>query len=445
MGKVYMAQHPVIGRKTAVKILHPELARNEVVVARFMNEARAANAIGHPNIIDIIDAGLLPEDGVPFLQMEFLEGESLAARLSREHHLEVELAVDFACQTALALQAAHDKGIVHRDLKPDNLFVVQDRLLTHGERVKVLDFGIAKLCDDFRGDSIRTQSGSVLGTATYMSPEQCQGLVDLIDFRSDIYSLGIILYELLTGAPPFVYKGFADLVIAHMTGIPVDPRETNPGIPARVADAILRAIQKKPEDRFPSMNDLRTAVAGVADQSVTPKPHRSPPLDSPEHSPQPRNRSADTTLRRSAIEAVEETSPASYRTPYKLYGALAAGAAVLGTVLLLLLTRPSAPEKAPETHPAARPTKRLPIQPIVIEREADPIPLPEPSAPGKAQEEPNPKQTPTAVPAVPASAADKKDRAHRNGPAREKAPSGKASRRSPEEDPPEEEVSAERW
>lgn len=446
MGQVYVAQHPVIGRKTAVKILHPDLARNEVVVARFMNEARAANAIGHPNIIDIIDAGTLPEDGVPFLQMEFLEGESLATRISREHCLDVESAVDFACQTASALQAAHDKGIVHRDLKPDNLFIVKDGLLPRGERVKVLDFGIAKLRDDLRGGSMRTQSGSVMGTASYMSPEQCQGLVELIDFRSDIYSLGIILYELMTGAPPFVYQGFADLVIAHMTKLPVDPREINPAIPEHVASAILQAIQKKPEDRFASMNALRMALAGGVDQSVIPRTSKSPPLDNPAQPHRPRNRAAETTLRRSALETLDESPPeVRRRSSYKLYGAVAAGAALLGTGLLIFLTSPSAPENSVEMHPAARPSRIQPIEPIVIEKAPEPTHLPEPSTPGLVPEEPSPPKPPAVVPTASASAADRKDRARRHGRPREKSPSEQASPGLHEEGPTQENPSPERW
>ena len=197
MGAVYLAEHPFMGRKAAIKVLRPELAQDRGLVERFMNEARAANAIHHPNIIDIIDVGLLPS-GVPYLMMEFLEGESLAKRIERGR-LTIAEAVDVATQTASALQAAHGKGIVHRDLKPDNLFLVPDDGRPFGARVKVLDFGIAKLRGELSGGGAKTQTGSVMGTPPYMSPEQCRGITEEIDHRTDIYALGIILYEMLAG------------------------------------------------------------------------------------------------------------------------------------------------------------------------------------------------------------------------------------------------------
>ena len=150
MGAVYLAEHPFMGRKAAIKVLRRELAEDPSLVERFINEARAANAIRHPNIIDIIDVGRT-STGVPYLMMEFLEGQSLAARIADAEQLPIDEAIDVATQTTAALAAAHAKGIVHRDLKPDNLFLVPDESRPRGERVKVLDFGIAKL----RGDVAR--------------------------------------------------------------------------------------------------------------------------------------------------------------------------------------------------------------------------------------------------------------------------------------------------
>ena len=270
MGTVYLALHPIMGRKAAIKVLKPELARDESLVVRFFNEARAANAIRHPNIIDIIDVGLLPEDNVPYMLMEFLEGESLATRLDRVRPLEVSAAVEIASQTASALAAAHSKGIVHRDLKPDNLFLVPDEMVGTGERVKVLDFGIAKLRDDMRGSSMKTRTGAIMGTASYMSPEQCQGLLDKLDHRTDIYALGIILYEMLCGGPPFVSEGFGDLIIMHVMKEPVPPQHKNPSIPSEVSAAILRALAKSPDDRFQSMLEFQNALRGHATTRATP-------------------------------------------------------------------------------------------------------------------------------------------------------------------------------
>jgi serine/threonine protein kinase len=233
MGTVYLALHPIMGRKAAIKVLKPELARDESLVMRFFNEARAANAIRHPNIIDIIDVGLLPDDNVPYMLMEFLEGESLATRLDRVRPLQVSAAVEIASQTASALAAAHSKGIVHRDLKPDNLFLVPDEMVGTGERVKVLDFGIAKLRDDMRGSSMKTRTGAIMGTAAYMSPEQCQGLIEKLDHRTDVYALGIILYEMLCGGPPFISEGFGDIIIMHVMKEPEPPQNKNPAVPTR--------------------------------------------------------------------------------------------------------------------------------------------------------------------------------------------------------------------
>jgi serine/threonine protein kinase len=260
MGTVYLALHPIMGRKAAIKVLKPELARDESLVTRFFNEARAANAIRHPNIIDIIDVGMLPDENVPYMLMEFLEGESLSSRLDRIRPLPVENAVEIALQTASALAAAHSKGIVHRDLKPDNLFLVPDETVASGERVKVLDFGIAKLRDDMRGSSMKTRTGAIMGTAAYMSPEQCQGLIERVDQRTDIYALGIILYEMLCGAPPFVSEGFGDIIIMHVMRPPEPPQSKNPAIPDSVAAAMLCALSKEPADRFQSMAEFQAAL-----------------------------------------------------------------------------------------------------------------------------------------------------------------------------------------
>jgi serine/threonine protein kinase len=270
MGTVYLALHPIMGRKAAIKVLKPELARDESLVTRFFNEARAANAIRHPNIIDIIDVGLLPDDNVPYMLMEFLEGESLATRLDRVRPMDVASAVEIASQTASALAAAHSKGIVHRDLKPDNLFLVPDEMVGSGERVKVLDFGIAKLRDDMRGSSMKTRTGAIMGTAAYMSPEQCQGLIEKLDHRTDVYALGIILYEMLCGAPPFLSEGFGDIIIMHVMKEPVHPQQLNPAVPHDVSAAILRALAKSPDDRFQSMHEFQAALRSHATIRSTP-------------------------------------------------------------------------------------------------------------------------------------------------------------------------------
>ena len=202
MGTVYLGEHRTLRRKAAVKVLKRQFAADANMVKRFVEEARAASAVAHPNIVDIHDVGTLV-DGLPFMLMEYLAGESLGRRLARVGRLSPSEARSIVIQASSALEAVHDRGVVHRDLKPDNLFLVPDSLVPGGERVKVLDFGVAKLRGDLSGGGVQTRSGTLLGTPHYMSPEQCRGLNDLIDSRTDIYALGVILYEMLCGETPF--------------------------------------------------------------------------------------------------------------------------------------------------------------------------------------------------------------------------------------------------
>ena len=261
MGTVYLARHTFTGRKAAVKLLHPEFARDPVLVSRLMNEARATAAIGHPNIIDIIDVGQLPDGNIPYLMMEFLPGESLAGRLQRSRPLPIPEAIEIACQTASALAAAHFCEIIHRDLKPDNLFLVPDAsILPLQQRVKVLDFGIAKLQGDLTGGAVKTRTGTIMGTPQYMSPEQCRGIVQSIDHRTDIYTLAIIVYEMVCGAPPFVSEGVGEMLVMHLTSPPAPPRTLNADITENLEATILRALAKDPDERFASMDAFQAAL-----------------------------------------------------------------------------------------------------------------------------------------------------------------------------------------
>jgi serine/threonine-protein kinase len=281
MGAVYLAEHPGIGRRVAVKVLHKQFSGDEQLLGRLLNEARAANAIRHPNIIEILDSGMR-EDGVPYLVMELLEGESLGARIRRVGALPLTDAVSFTLQTASALGAAHKKGIVHRDLKPDNLFIVQSNMDESGritdspmaERMKVLDFGIAKLQMPQPGDSVKTRTGTLMGTPIYMSPEQCRG-TKTVDHRSDVYSLGVILYEMLVGQTPFVSDGFGELVNMHLNVPPPSPRASRPEVSPQLDAIVLKMLAKNPEDRYPDMASLTSAIrlAAGAPFSV----HRSSP------------------------------------------------------------------------------------------------------------------------------------------------------------------------
>jgi serine/threonine protein kinase len=265
MGAVYLAVHPGIGRKVAIKVLHPALADNEREVGRFINEARAANAIKHPGIVQIFDFDALPS-GATYIIMEFLEGESLGARLKRQRRLRLVEAVDLVARTAEILGAAHAAGIIHRDLKPDNLFLVPDGRGGGREVVKVLDFGIAKLTERHQAVegavSVKTRTGFVVGTPRYMSPEQCRGARD-IDQRADVYSLGVILFELVCGRRPFLSDGHGELIHMHTSTPPPRPRKHNGAIPAALEGVILNALEKDPRLRIPSMEALRQALRAV--------------------------------------------------------------------------------------------------------------------------------------------------------------------------------------
>src|SRR4051812_38505534 len=267
MGAVYLAEHPGIGRRVAVKVLHKNYTRDEHLLARFLNEARAANAIRHPNIIEILDSGMLA-DGTPFLVMELLEGDSLGTRLRQTGAMPIATAVDFAYQTTSTLGAAHAKGIVHRDLKPDNLFIVPDPHDAHRERIKVLDFGIAKLQQGSVADSVKTRTGTLMGTPIYMSPEQCRG-TRAVDHRSDIYSLGVIFYEMLVGQPPFVSEGFGDLVNMHLNVAPAPARSKRPEIPPAVDALVLKMLAKNPEERYPAMTEVQAALKASGGNQFT--------------------------------------------------------------------------------------------------------------------------------------------------------------------------------
>src|SRR6476620_8933562 len=260
IGVVYLAEHPVLRRRVAVKLLKRQYLESPSLVSRFVNEARAAAAIHHPNVIEVIDVGMV-ENEVPYIMMEYLDGEPLSRRLARER-LGVGKAVDIAIQSARAVAASHAIEIIHRDLKPENLFLVSDPMSPGGERVKVLDFGIAKLRPDWAGsDGPKTRTGVIFGTPAYMSPEQCRGLNDEVDASTDIYALGCILFEMLCGRAPYVSPGWGDVLMMHMSDdIPV-PSADNPRVPPALDKVVRTALAKKKTDRFANMRDMHRALA----------------------------------------------------------------------------------------------------------------------------------------------------------------------------------------
>ena len=252
MGSVYRARHLLLARVAAVKILHPHLSGDASMVQRFLNEARAVNDIRHPRIVEVLDAGRLAS-GTPYIVMEHLAGESLAARLRREGRLPAAVAVGIARQIAGALGAAHARGIVHRDLKPENVFLCDGGGGDGDPSVKVLDFGIAKLRADLAGAGAETRpTGGLLGTPQYMAPEQWRTGV-VADPRIDVYALGLIVFEMLSGTPPFVGDSWVDLLHLHISSTPPRLRERGVEVPAALEAVVRRALAKEPGDRLPSM------------------------------------------------------------------------------------------------------------------------------------------------------------------------------------------------
>jgi serine/threonine-protein kinase len=246
MGRVYRAEQTNLGRTVAVKIIHPHLVGEENTAARFITEARAASRLNHPNSVGIIDFGNTP-DGQLYLVMEFLRGRDLSRVIHDEGPLPLRRIVDVLRQTLAALAEAHNEDIVHRDLKPENIILEPSR--SGGDFVKVVDFGLAKMRVEKQQPGI-TSPGIVCGTPEYMSPEQARG--DPLDARSDLYSVGVILYQLLTGRLPFEAESPTQVVLAHISEPPEDPREVAPErmIPKSLVDVTLKALEKKAADRF---------------------------------------------------------------------------------------------------------------------------------------------------------------------------------------------------
>ena len=261
-GEVYEAENPFLQRRVAIKVLHTGMVQEPELVRRFLNEARAASAIRHPNIIEVFDAGVTPS-GEPYILMEFLDGDSLQKLLLQGGRMPLRTVQEIARQAGSALSAAHAAGIVHRDLKPENLFVIPDTGMPLGIRVKVLDFGIAKV--KHREDQVstmKTQAGLLMGSPSYMSPEQCRDSSD-VDLRSDIYSLAIIVYEMLAGVPPFACKSATEMLVLQITADPPPLGPQVADLPEYVEQTVMRALSKNRDDRYASVDYFIGALHGT--------------------------------------------------------------------------------------------------------------------------------------------------------------------------------------
>ncbi len=406
MGVVYRASHVELGRRFAVKVLKKEFGTDQEAVERLAREARATSSLGHPNIVNVVDFGALA-DGSPYFVMEYLEGETLTSRMAREGALPLEVALDIAEQVAEALQAAHRLGIVHRDLKPDNVFLVPS---AEGVRVKLLDFGVAKVLGAARK---LTRTGIVFGTPQYMSPEQAAG--QAVDHRADIYALGLVLYEMLTGRVPFQGDTFMGVLSQHMFDPPAPPSQVLGRPLGPVEHVVLRALEKNPDARHPDvaelLRDLRAVRDGTyqapdeEDDAGATRAFASRPM------PDPATRSLqavgpDTAADPDSDRAWNETAPPSEATLAAIPGLggrrtrgplLALGAAVVvflvgGVALLLWQRRHDEPQSA----------RRLVVESLEVRRDARDA---QGSAQGGDSDGPEPSATAT-TPKPPKPAAD---------------------------------------
>ncbi len=272
MGSVFLGVHPDIKSEVAIKVLHSHLVTDSDMVRRFIDEARAVNQVKHPGIVRIHDCA--EQEGVGlYLVMELLEGRTLAEHVKENGPLEARIVVRIVRQVASVLAAVHREGIVHRDLKPGNIMLVADPDVTGGERAKVLDFGIAKLWEGTHKSKLETDPCMVMGSVGYMSPEQCLDFRD-VDHRTDIYSLGVIAYELLCGRVPFQARTTVELAAQHRAARPEAPGERLSGVSPALDRVVMKALAVEPSQRYQSMVELGEALRAALEPGAAVEPAR---------------------------------------------------------------------------------------------------------------------------------------------------------------------------
>ncbi len=325
MGVVYAARHTGLHQRVAVKVLLPELGGDPALLDRFFGEAQAAAASRHPGIVQIVDVNR--RDERPYIVMEFLEGESLAARLARTPRLPIADVVALARQLFSALSAAHAAGVVHRDLKPDNVQVVPDPDMPRGERAKILDFGIAKIASYLAGRGGPTRTGVVIGTPSYMSPEQCRGSA-AVDHRSDLYSVGCIVFEMLAGHPPFPGE-IGEVIGAHQYRPPPAVRLQRSDVPGRLDRLVAGLLAKDPAERPRSAAAMVTALDDLALRVKDTTSARTPADESTRARP-----------RHTTMSAASGESPAPLAVSQRWPRVAAVGGLVAVAVVALAVTMP---------------------------------------------------------------------------------------------------------
>ncbi|MEY4513816.1 MAG: hypothetical protein RLZZ450_5938 [Pseudomonadota bacterium] len=294
-GTVYEAEHPVLKRRAAVKVLHRVAGKDSDALLRFVSEAQAVNQIRSRHIVDIFSFGKLA-DGHHFYVMDLLDGEPLDRHLKRVGRFDVGTALQILNPIAAALDVAHAAGIVHRDLKPQNIFLSWEQ---RGEVVpKLLDFGVAKLLDD---SAVKTVSGTPIGTPLYMSPEQARG--DKVDARSDVYALGVLVHELITGDRPITADSMLGVLMAHIVQAPTRASTAYPALSPLLDEPILRMLEKSPAARPATAGEALAAIAAAAEQSGLVIPSGLPKLVRPEPSPEDEELAHRTTLSERSHEA----------------------------------------------------------------------------------------------------------------------------------------------